>query len=63
MKIFRTYSFTWLQMGLLKLCLYSIGILFGVYFVDFFSVKIMYVWVIAIVLFVYFVGLMLRGKV
>lgn len=36
MKLFRNYTFTWWQAGLLKLCMLSIGIAIGAYWWDFF---------------------------
>ena len=32
MKIFRTWTFTWWEVGLLKVCLISVGILLAIYF-------------------------------
>jgi hypothetical protein len=36
MNVFKTFKLLWWQTGLFKLCLLSIGILFGLYFRDFF---------------------------
>lgn len=36
MNIFKPFTLTWWQLGLLKLCLLCVGIVFGVYFHDFF---------------------------
>jgi hypothetical protein len=35
MKILRTWTFKWWEIGLIKLCLLSLGILLGLYFYDF----------------------------
>jgi hypothetical protein len=53
MKILRTYRLSWWQLGILKLALLSIGILFGVYFRDFFVNLTMILVVIAILASVY----------
>lgn len=63
MKIFRTYIFKWWQVSLFKLYLFSIGILFGVYFTDFFSIGINLVWAIVVLLSIYFITAVLRQKI
>ena len=35
MKILRTWTFQWWEVGLIKLCLLSLGILLGLYFRDY----------------------------
>ena len=36
MNLFKSFTMTWWQLGLLKLCLFCVGIIFGVYFQAFF---------------------------
>jgi len=35
MKIFRSWTFGWKEVGMLKLCLISLGILLAIYFADY----------------------------
>lgn len=43
MKIFRTWTFRWWEMGLIKLYLISLGILLGLYFYDY-LIGLMWLW-------------------
>jgi hypothetical protein len=48
MKIFKSYSLTWKQIGIFKIALLSIGIILGVYWQDFFNNYLSLLFVIAI---------------
>lgn len=48
-----TKQYTVVDFGFLKLCLISIGILFGVYFSQFFSSYLSIVWIIFIVSYIF----------
>ncbi len=43
MKIFRTWTFQWWEVSIIKLCLISLGILLGLYFYDY-LVDLMWLW-------------------
>ncbi|MFA6797458.1 MAG: hypothetical protein WCR40_02025 [Candidatus Paceibacterota bacterium] len=43
MQIFKTWTFKWWEIGVLKLCLISFGILLGLYFYDY-LVGLMWLW-------------------
>jgi len=40
MNLFKSYTFTWWQIGILKLALLSIGIVIGAYWHDFFGANL-----------------------
>jgi len=44
MTVFKDYKFTWWQVGLLKLCMISIGIIIGLYFANFFTGLVPLLW-------------------
>ncbi len=55
MKIFKTWLFKWWEVGLLKLCLMSFGILLGLYFYDYLvGVKWLW-WTLFIIIAIYFI--------
>jgi hypothetical protein len=54
MKIFRNWTFKWWEMGLLKLCLLSLGIILGLYFYDYLVGLIWLWWILFIVIVIYF---------
>ena len=43
MRIFRTWTFQWWEVSLIKLCLISLGILAGLYFYDY-VIGFMWLW-------------------
>jgi len=43
MQIFKTWTFKWWEIGVLKLCLISFGILLGLYFYDY-LIGLMWLW-------------------
>jgi hypothetical protein len=49
MNIFKSYTYTWWQMGIFKLALISIGVLVGAYWHEFFSANMTLVAVVAVV--------------
>lgn len=55
MKIFRDWTFKWWEVGLLKLCLVSFGIILGLYFYNY-LVGLMWLWcTIFIITAIYFI--------
>lgn len=62
MKIFKTRSFEWWEVSLLKICLISLGILLGLYFFNYLVNLLWLWWALFIVLSLYFVAKFLEGK-
>lgn len=60
MKIFRTWIFKWWEVGLIKLCLLSLGILLGLYFYDYLIGLTALWWVLFIITAIYFIVRMIR---
>jgi len=56
MKIFSTRTFQWWEMGLIKICLASLGILLGIYFYDDIAGLIWLWWALFVTTAVYFVA-------
>lgn len=54
MRIFKTWVFKWWEVGLIKLCLLSLGIILGLYFFDYLIGLLWLWWVIFIVTMIYF---------
>lgn len=50
MKLFKSYSFTWQEVGIFKLALMLIGAIFGAYFSDFVKDYLLIIIVLAVVL-------------
>ncbi|OHA87914.1 MAG: hypothetical protein A2653_00075 [Candidatus Zambryskibacteria bacterium RIFCSPHIGHO2_01_FULL_43_25] len=55
MKILRTWTFKWWEVGLLKLCLISFGILLGLYFFSYLDGLLWLWWTLFVVIALYFV--------
>jgi len=55
MQIFRTWSFKWWEVGLLKICLISLGILIGLYFGDYLSSLLWLWWLFFAIIAIYFI--------
>ena len=55
MKIFRTWTFTWWEMGMLKVCLISLGILLGLYFREYLAGLTALWWVLFAAFALYFI--------
>ncbi|OGZ03317.1 MAG: hypothetical protein A2390_02935 [Candidatus Liptonbacteria bacterium RIFOXYB1_FULL_36_10] len=62
MKIFKTWTFQWWEMGLVKLCLISFGILLGLYFYGYLVGLLWLWWGLFVVTSVYFITLFLKGE-
>lgn len=62
MKILRSWSFEWWEVGLIKICLLSFGILLGVYFYDYLVGLLWLWWFLFIVTAIYFVVRFVNGK-
>jgi len=61
MKIFRTWTFRWWEVGIIKVCLISLGILLGLYFYDYLIGFIWLWWVIFAMAAAYFIALFLKN--
>jgi hypothetical protein len=62
MKIFKTWMFKWWEIGLIKVCLLSLGIILGLYFYSYLIGLIWLWWVLFAVTAIYFVARFLREK-
>jgi len=54
MNIFRTWTFKWWEISLLKICLLSLGIILGLYFYDYLIGLMWLWWVLFIITTIYF---------
>lgn len=65
MKIFRTWTFQWWEVSLIKICLLSLGILLGLYFYNYLA-SLLWIWWVLWLLFVattiYFITKLLSEK-
>jgi hypothetical protein len=48
MELFKTWTFEWWEVGLIKVCLLSLGMLVGVYFYDF-VMSLSWLWLVLFV--------------
>ncbi|HBR80766.1 MAG: Ribosomal protein L22 [Candidatus Uhrbacteria bacterium GW2011_GWE2_45_35] len=62
MKIFRNWTFKWWEIGLLKLCLISFGLILGLYFYNYLLGLMWLWWVLFVVTTIYFLIRFFRGK-
>ena len=62
MKIFKTYVFQWWEIGLIKICLLSLGILLGLYFYNFLINFLWFWWILFVIFAIYFIIRFLHGK-
>ena len=60
MKIFRTRTFRWWEVGLIKLCLISLGILSGLYFYDYLIDLVWLWWGFFVITSIYFIALFIK---
>lgn len=60
MELFKTRSFTWWEIGLIKVCLISFGILLALYFYDLFLGLFMLWWVLFVGIAGYFIYRFMR---
>ena len=56
MKIFRTWTFKWWEIALIKLCLISLGILLGLYFYDYLISLVWLWWGLFVITSIYFIA-------
>jgi hypothetical protein len=63
MKLFRTYTFTWWQVSLFKIYLFSLGILAGLYLRDFLKEGVSIIIFVAVVLSFYFIYSVFSQKI
>ncbi|MFH0873602.1 MAG: hypothetical protein V1846_02040 [Candidatus Komeilibacteria bacterium] len=62
MKLFSTRSFKWWEIGLIKVCLLSLGILLGLYFYGYLVGLLWLWWVLFVLTAIYFIVRLLAGK-
>lgn len=62
MQIFRTWEFEWWEVGMIKICLLSLGILLGLYFYDYLVGLVWLWWLLFAVFAIYFVVRFVREK-
>ncbi|MEK7187599.1 MAG: hypothetical protein AAB691_01975 [Patescibacteria group bacterium] len=55
MKIFKSWTFAWWEVSLIKLCLMSLGILLGLYFYDYLIDLLSLWWAVFVVTALYFI--------
>jgi len=62
MKIFKTWTFQWWEIGLIKICLLSLGILLGLYFYDYLISFLWLWWVLFVATAIYFIARFIKEK-
>jgi hypothetical protein len=62
MWLLKTRTFKWWEIGLVKICLLSLGILLGLYFFNYLAGLLQLWWVIFIATAIYFVTRFIREK-
>jgi len=62
MRIFRTWSFKWWEVGLIKICLLSLGILLSLYFYDYLVNFLWLWWVLFAATAIYFIARLIYEK-
>ncbi len=62
MRIFRTWTFQWWEVSLIKICLLSLGILLGLYFYNYLASLLWLWWVLFVATAVYFIARFLYEK-
>jgi len=62
MKIFKTWTFRWWEVSIIKLCLISLGIILTIYFYDYLVGLLWLWWVLFVVTTIYFVFRMIKEK-
>lgn len=55
MKIFRTWTFKWWEVSLIKVCLLSLGIILGLYFYDYLIGLMWLWWTLFVITSIYFI--------
>lgn len=62
MKILSTRCFKWWEIGLIKVCLISLGILLGIYFNNVLVNLTLLLWVLFVVIAIYFIARFILEK-
>ncbi len=62
MKIFKTWTFRWWEVGMIKLCLLSLGLILGIYLKTYLADFVWLWWVIFAVTTAYFIGKMVQAS-
>ena len=62
MKILKTWAFKWWEVGVIKICLLSLGILLGLYFYAYLIGLMWLWWVLFVVTAIYFIVRLVREK-
>ena len=62
MKIFKTWIFRWWEIGLIKLCLLSFGIILTIYFYDYFFALLWLWWIFFVVTTIYWLVRIIKEK-
>jgi len=62
MKIFRTWTFKWWEMGIIKVCLISFGIILGLYFFDAIIGLMWFWWFLFVATSIFFLVKFFTGK-
>jgi hypothetical protein len=62
MKILRTWTFKWWEIGLIKVCLLSLGIIFGLYFYQYLASLLWIWWILFVATAIYFIARFISGK-
>ena len=60
MKIFRTWTFRWWEVSLIKFCLISLGILLGLYFYDYLVGLVWLWWGLFAITSIYFIAIFVK---
>ena len=62
MKLFKSYAFTWWQIGIFKLALLAIGIAIGAYWHDFFGANLTALIIVAVIASAYILYVSLKQR-
>lgn len=60
MRIFRTWTFKWWEVGIIKVCLLSMGVLLGLYFYEYLLSLMWFWWILMIITLIYFIVKMVK---
>ena len=62
MRIFKTWTFRWWEIGLIKLCLISLGIILGIYFGKYLLGWLWLWWTLFVIIAIYFIARWIREE-
>ncbi|OGZ62891.1 MAG: hypothetical protein A2998_00730 [Candidatus Staskawiczbacteria bacterium RIFCSPLOWO2_01_FULL_37_25b] len=62
MNIFKTWTFKWWEVALIKLCLISLGIILGIYFYGYLASLMWLWWLLFVAIAVYFIAMWLKDE-